>query len=45
MRVGQGNIRSGQLSSTLTSFDRHMRVERTLVQTLASQLSSTLIRV
>ena len=32
------NIRSGQLSSTLTSFDRRMRVERTLVQTFASQL-------
>ena len=28
-------------STTLTSFDRRMRVKRTLVQTLASQLSSS----
>ena len=38
-------LTSSQLSSTLTSFDRRMRVERTLMQTLASQLSSTLILV
>ena len=36
---------TNQLLSTLTSFDRRMRDERTLVQTLASQLSSTLILV
>ena len=37
------NIRSGQLSLRLSG--ACMRVERTLVQTLASQLSSTLILV
>ena len=32
---------TSQLSSTLTSLDRRMRVERTPVQTFASQLSSS----
>jgi hypothetical protein len=46
MQTLTSQLSSHQLSMQLLfSFDQAMRVEKTLIQTLASQLSSTLILV